>query len=241
MPMKTSWPYVHPVIRGSHSVRTIGIEGKKRLEQNCRLNLWVDLLRAIEVFSKTGYIKQIHIPEDVILYLPVNRFFVENAIIYFPCISTPIVCFDENGVIYKKIGAFNEKYMPDLRILLKGEGVFFSVGTQAPEIEKYSFDGELLEKFDMMEIPIIKDKVNYINKLKKDKNSVYHLFKDAYYENQVLYLLVYDYVVSLHVKDKIHLNAIYKLDNLFYTTLSISESRIFLFNAMNADINVFHL
>lgn len=125
-------------------------------------SLYVKNSRSIEVFTLDGeYIRTIHIPINIF------GFGTDGHFLY---ISThagenPLFKFDLNG---RKISSFGEQHKPSKTnyfrrlnyryVAVDNRKEIIAALTTEPVFEKYSDTGRLIQKIDIREIPIIKDR-----------------------------------------------------------------------------------
>lgn len=134
-----------------------------------------------------------------------TRFLVQENKLYYstPNSPLPITAIDMEGNVQQNFGAMISRNAQEgKRVKARGhllpfdEGSFLFVGENGPIIQRYAYDGNLLEEHNFMDHPFFEPFFRGVQeRIRSSGNSdmTYLLFQDAEYVDGKLYLLSYQY------------------------------------------------
>lgn len=207
---------------------------------------------AIVDIERDKYQKLIHFPQNVSLTNS-TRFFYYNNFFYHSVDSplTPIVCFNETEK--KNICGFtlwdNAKLSyHSARHLVKGIKSFYVVGQTLPIFQEYSFDGKLLNNYELNDnIPEIKKLIEEYKSKPQVPNTRFVMIQDVFYSNKKLYMLMStkdnhytsNKILVFDVANKIKHIATLELEGKVFQSFCVIDNRLIAFNALDAGLDAF--
>lgn len=184
-----------------------------------------------------------------------TSFFEHNGLLYHTIVESDslILVFNEVGEVKNRYGVKTKWDNSDFRLhstrhLIKGNKSFYEIGFALPVFQEYSFDGKLLQTFDLSAIPEVQKQMNvYKNSPQKPntyfsmipyvyacKQNIYLLFAtnvDAYYSNKV---------VVINTENGLKHTATYSLDSgRIYSSILVDNDTIIAFNSLTAGLDIY--
>jgi len=110
-----------------------------------------------------------------------------------------------------------------------------SISDNQPLIERYDYEGNIIEKYDYSDIPLVKEILNEIEKVTYAENSYFVTVTDCnIFENRLFLLLsstVGEYhcntLLEFEINEKTELCNIYKLPDKVYTSIAYDGANLF--------------
>ncbi|MDR0507059.1 MAG: hypothetical protein LBH32_09635 [Dysgonamonadaceae bacterium] len=211
--------------------------------------------RSFELFVEDKHIESFSYPQGISLS-HCTRFFVKNQQIFHSVIgdSLPVIAFNGNSHENQYMCLYTKWDNPHLkqhstRHLVKGKNNFFVIGSVLPVFQRYDFEGNLLEDYDMEKLPEISINMKKYNGQKQIPTTYFTMCKDAYYCKDKVFILVAsnineyfcNTVYVLNVADKISHIGTYILGkgNNVYESFCVKNDTLLAFNAIDASLDVF--
>lgn len=184
-----------------------------------------------------------------------KRFFYVSDHFYIPSITDNSLfmafnkAMEQDTVRYGgEIVTFQSKkrtLMQNARHLLVHGNTFYAVSDNLPQIQRYDLHTlDLLEEFDLSQMPVIKQNLNYISSRENIQNSFSVFIEDAYLANNSLYLLCaelgMDYKVNKLIKislSPMRITDLYILPGNMYESFCVSSHYIFAFDSEKGTID----
>lgn len=230
--------------------------GPRELNVPMKFYLWKDTVfvfdqaRGVKSFYQSDFIRQYNFQG-----ISENRFFLTESRFYIPS-STDSTIFAvinkdiDNEIQYAgKIIQFDSKketIMHNEKDLLYEKGDFFyAISDNITEVDKYDLHTlNLVSKFDLSDIPIVKNNLNYIQSQQKNSNSYYILFSDSYISDNSLYVMCVglrkpvssNHLVKIKLEPTPQITNIYVLPGRIYDSFCMSPNYIFAFNKLRNSI-----
>jgi hypothetical protein len=134
------------------------------------------------------------------------------------------------------------------RHLIKGDNSFFVIGQALPVFQEYSYEGRLLNNYDLTLIPEIKKQIHKYENEQKAPNSHFIMIQDIYYANGRIYILIANDIEQYKCniicvfdvsKDIKHVKTFFLSEDI-YSTFCVFDNQIVAVN-YNACIDVFRI
>lgn len=204
--------------------------------------------QSIEVYKDDRYVRTIK--SDDFNFYGMTRFSYHNGIFYFPShdIVHRVMTYNKVTDITTYFGKDEMKrQMDQFSHVLFNMNQIYVVSNSNPEILVYNIKGELIQKFEYSNIPIISDFMRFRNIYPKqpDGNSFIAIIQDAEFYNNELYILflslseenhnVCRHILKLSESNdgRIYPHSILELDARFATTFAVDSTNIIIYDASN--------
>lgn len=202
-----------------------------------------------------------------------TKFLVYNSQLYFstPKENHPITILDDKGNKVAGFGSSYTKYATEEKqfdtrghLIPFDQSSFLMVGESGPVIQRYTYDGKLLEEHVFVDHPYFKsffEGVKQRREASKNPNMSFLLFQDIVVRsNQAIYLLTYDYdkegqvscqtiLKMIRFKDHFFIDKIIKLSDtspsttLWYESITIDEENKLLlaYDYVSSSLHIFDI
>lgn len=207
-------------------INTLGIKGKGPGELLGASQLFVhsadsvliynDGKKSIELFDQERHQSTITLPDDF-EFNPDIRFCYENNNLYLSSFN------GTNSISKSSLVSNTLSWFGDIRehttdkesriknrrhLSLYGKDRIIAIPDCQAKIELYTLVGEKVSEFSLDTIPIINDILSFVDKQKKEPNSYYQFFQDAYVHGSDIFILI----LSVDKEDKIESNKIIQIE-----------------------------
>lgn len=220
---------------------------------NDSIFVYNDGKRSFEIFTIDEHLMTVRLPGDIELSSSFRSFY-KGGKLFFSSVfdSNGIVSFDINSYDTKRFGKIKQFETPKQTQIRNNKHLFsdnnylIAVSDNLPIIERYDFNGNLLEIFDYSNHPITKRRINTIHDLQKDPNGYSLLLQDAFYFENKLYLLLYsnseskiscnDILIIANVNANMLIQGTYHLSQLWYQSVCVSDGFLYAFGMAGLEI-----
>jgi hypothetical protein len=210
---------------------------------------------SIKQFYHTEYVDQLIFPRYALYE---DHFFCVNGEYIFPAANlksfgasfyrndtTTITYFGEKVFVKSERQTFLRNFRS---FAYDGGEVFYSIPETLPFIEKFNLETkELVEKYDLSEIEVVKESLNGIKaENNTNENTTYELASDCYLKGDKLFILFNRFLAQgtkkallvLETEPHLHISSIYQLSfNTYYDALCVSDDYIYMYDAHRCSID----
>ena len=222
------------------------------VEENDSVYLLNEGKNSVELYVEGKNFQTISFPEKIPLTYS-TRFFVENNNIFHTTIvkEGPVVVFGKNEEEVRFLGKYMTLPRHLTRHTVKGDDCYFVIGSVLPALQKYSFDGNLLDEVDLSIIPEIERMVKKYKRTAQDPSSYFSIVQDACFYGGKLYMLIATDIDGFYcnlicsidfIYDKGIKTDFYVLPNTVYTSFCVGDKNVlYAFNPKDSSIEVFKM
>lgn len=176
-----------------------------------------------------------------------NRFVINDSLLFLPAttdstsfLRIPIYHPEEQSTMGKVVKGETDSrtiITNGKHLLYDKKEYIYSVAESYPYIEKYNLDGEFISVFDISSIPIIKEAIEYARSFANEERTVYVYIRDAYLQNDKIYLLCCssgnnqaykaNTIIELSIDNNMEHTCTYILPHEVYSSFCVSDSYLF--------------
>ncbi|MFW5778275.1 MAG: 6-bladed beta-propeller [Bacteroidota bacterium] len=209
-------------LEGNHQ-ETIGVHGRGPAElfETIQLKAFHDTLIVyssgkgnFQRFHQGAFVDEIPIPTDLGQFIGF-RFTVANHHLYFTPFNGEgsVVAMDiNNPEMFSVFGTIipsehpRRKLFQNSRLVLSFDDQIITVGKYLTHIERYTLDGQLLERFDLKDLALYRGRLEYIENFPLAENQIIDLAVDAFVYNDKLFIVPF-----LNMEEKVYTNRVIQI------------------------------
>lgn len=224
--------------------------------------------KAIECFKRgvSSSVKTIDIPQEIIGTRFDFRFFInkENIVLSAPQSGKIVSVLNRNGKQKKNFGELRKFQLPLTSdafetttrninwLFLTEDANIIALGDVVPELQIMGFEGKIKGGRALYEIPIIKERNEYISKQPFAEHVTYAFFRDIYFIDNHLYLLCISgkekkslrsnrIIILEFINGKFNFKEEVELPGKWYSSICITNNSILAFENTTGELQLIKL